>query len=49
MHALIVVNAYRLLFRFDLDLDPTHQVEPHFNDGLYKSKTGIKVKMSYAV
>ena len=40
--------ANQLLFRFELDLDTTHEIVPHFSDGFYKSKTGIKLKMSNA-
>ena len=40
--------ANQLLFRFELDVDTTHEVVPHYADGLYRSKTGIKLKMSNA-
>ena len=40
------IIANQLLFRFELDLDTAHEVVPHYADGLYRSKTGIKIKMS---
>lgn len=43
LHELKVILA-NILNRFNLDLDATHKIEPHCA-GMYRSKTGIKLKL----